>query len=525
MVTSRDGCGLELPWRVPVPVYCVLSADAVPGIALGCNCSVLFPLSVFVLFSGLGSSWECTLFGMSRKSVCIAARHRKQSPRAQNDDVVDGSAVLWCSCRRPQGDQFMIECDLRGENCFHWYHGNCVGITPVDGRHMESQDDPFICPFCTTVPCLPPFSASNVPNFTWGSTAITGPTFCEKIHQAYESIVHWKHNLFLVPYGSAGSHFVTELAKLYESFWLCLCYGMYCFESCHGATCSTSPEASHVFQVSWRYQVSWMPFASLAWGWYWCFACWRPHHTAASTTFSSHPSSWQFSHICSPGLPRKDKAAMRFLTEQSRGSFLPLSTTVKESTVFDELVKKHPDPFPATPLSLINPGTTDLQSCHPVIFDCLDGDLIRHTAVCLERCAGPSGVHALGWRRLCTSFWTASSDLCHALVLVARCISTSFTDPEALQPLFNCQLIALDKNPVVRPIGIGETSRRIIAKVVLHIVKQDVMDAAGRLQLCAGQRAGCEASVHATREIFALRVFCWLMFLLHSTPSTIVQLS
>ena len=83
---------------------------------------------------------------------------------------------------------------------------------------MESQGDPFICPFCTTVPCLLPFSASNVPNFTWGSTVITGPAFCEKIHQAYESSVHWKHNLFLVPYGSAGSHFVTELAKLYESF-------------------------------------------------------------------------------------------------------------------------------------------------------------------------------------------------------------------------------------------------------------------------------------------------------------------
>ena len=83
---------------------------------------------------------------------------------------------------------------------------------------MENQGDPFICPFCATVLCLPPFSASNVPNFTWGSTAITGPAFCEKIHQAYESIVHWKHNLFFVPYGSAGSHFVTELAKLYESF-------------------------------------------------------------------------------------------------------------------------------------------------------------------------------------------------------------------------------------------------------------------------------------------------------------------
>ena len=37
----------------------------------------------------------------------------------------------------------------------------------------------------------------------------------------------------------------------------------------------------------------------------------------------------------------KIKAAMRFLTEQSRGSCLPLSTPVGESTVFDEFVKKH----------------------------------------------------------------------------------------------------------------------------------------------------------------------------------------
>ena len=171
--------------------------------------------------------------------------------------------------------------------------------------------------------------------------------------------------------------------------------------------------------------------------------------------------------------------------------------------VYDELVKKHPDPSPATPLSLINPGTTNLQSCHPVIFDCLDGDLIRRTAVRIEGSAGPSGVDALGWRHLCTSFRTASSDLCHYLALVARRISSSFTDPEALQPVLNCQLIALDKNPGVRPIGMGETSRRIIAKAVLHVVKQDVMDAAGCLQLCVVQRAGCEAAVHAMWEIFA----------------------
>ena len=84
---------------------------------------------------------------------------------------------------------------------------------------------------------------------------------------------------------------------------------------------------------------------------------------------------------------------------------------------------------------------------------------------------------------------------------VVRCISTSFTDPDALQPFRNCWLIVLDKNSGIQPIGIGETS--IIAKAVLHVVKQDVIDAADCLQLCAGQCAGCEVAVPAIREIFA----------------------
>ena len=60
-------------------------------------------------------------------------------------------------------------------------------------------------------------------------------------------------------------------------------------------------------------------------------------------------------------------------------------------------------------------------------------------------------------------------------------------------------LIALDKCPGVRPIGIGEVVRRIIAKAVLSIVKLYILEAAGPLQFCAGQDAGCEAAVHAMR--------------------------
>ena len=65
---------------------------------------------------------------------------------------------------------------------------------------------------------------------------------------------------------------------------------------------------------------------------------------------------------------------------------------------------------------------------------------------------------------MCTSFQTVSNDLCDALSAVARRLCTSFVDPTCLSSFFACHLIALDKNPGVRPIGIGETARRLIAK-------------------------------------------------------------
>ena len=59
-----------------------------------------------------------------------------------------------------------------------------------------------------------------------------------------------------------------------------------------------------------------------------------------------------------------------------------------------------------------------------------------------------------------------------------------------------------NKNPGLRPIGIGEELRRISGKVVMMISKQDVMKAAGSLQVCAGQEVGVEAAIHAVHNIF-----------------------
>ena len=64
------------------------------------------------------------------------------------------------------------------------------------------------------------------------------------------------------------------------------------------------------------------------------------------------------------------------------------------------------------------------------------------------------------------------------------------------------RLIPLDKNPGLRPTGIGEVLRRIIGKAVSRTLHTDNQSSAGSLQLCAGQEGGCEAAIHAMVDVF-----------------------
>ena len=52
----------------------------------------------------------------------------------------------------------------------------------------------------------------------------------------------------------------------------------------------------------------------------------------------------------------------------------------------------------------------------------------------------------------------------------------------------------------MRPICVGKVLKRIAGKVIMMIFKNDITNAAGLLQLSAGQEA--EAAIHASRDIF-----------------------
>ncbi len=63
---------------------------------------------------------------------------------------------------------------------------------------------------------LPPFTTAADPVFTWGEHDAT--LFIESLTTTYLEAIHWKINLFKIPYGGVGKSFVTELARLFHAF-------------------------------------------------------------------------------------------------------------------------------------------------------------------------------------------------------------------------------------------------------------------------------------------------------------------
>ncbi|XP_032897585.1 death-inducer obliterator 1 isoform X1 [Amblyraja radiata] len=67
---------------------------------------------------------------------------------AQSDNGYNDPDKLYCICRQPHSNRFMICCD----RCEEWFHGDCVGITMARGRLLERNGEDYICPDCSPSP-------------------------------------------------------------------------------------------------------------------------------------------------------------------------------------------------------------------------------------------------------------------------------------------------------------------------------------------------------------------------------------
>ena len=72
----------------------------------------------------------------------------------------------------------------------------------------------------------------------------------------------------------------------------------------------------------------------------------------------------------------------------------------------------------------------------------------------------------------------------------------------AIEAFVAFRLIPLNKNPGVRPIGIGEVTRQIVGKCISWVLCKDIQQAAGPAQAATGLQGGAEAAIHSMKLIF-----------------------
>ena len=97
-------------------------------------------------------------------------------------------------------------------------------------------------------------------------------------------------------------------------------------------------------------------------------------------------------------------------------------------------------------------------------------------------------------------FGCASEEFRVVVASLADWMANSFPPWAAYRALMDCHLVVLDKRPGVRPVGIGETLRRALAKLVMRAAGGQAKTECVNLQLCAGLEAGIEGETHAVGQ-------------------------
>ena len=314
------------------------------------------------------------------------------------------------------------------------------------------------------------------------------------IDDAYNEVTKWRKNTFLIPYGKTGRDFIDQLKKLIDDWnnrspmqHLALKAAIVLLATALQKPCQRSKAKKHQECLEKRWRNG--EIESLL----------REGRMIQRRLLRSNkndpPNKARiFAKLVMEG---QINSALRYLSKDDSGGVLPLTDDVVR-----QLRETHPDAQRAKLGSLLFGPVEDMPDS---VYQEINGEFVREAALRTKGSGGPSGVDANGFKRILASksFKRSSINLCESIATLTRRLCTEFVDPLTIELILASLLIPLDKgNGEVRPIGVGEVIRRIIGKCVTRVAKQDVINASGVMQVCAGQKSGWEAAIHAMRNIF-----------------------
>ena len=320
----------------------------------------------------------------------------------------------------------------------------------------------------------------------------------ETVNDIYEDIVFWRKNLFMLPTGSNGKKYIQEITRLMNSWTEDSPLKEIAFKAIHimpslllQKPSKNSKAKEHTLALKRRLEL-WEQgnlhelFKEAK--------AIQKQLTSGNKKADILSISKRFANLMKSG---NVNGALKLLTDNMSGGILPLN-----DETLNLLIQKHPEAKDITEdVTFIH---DQIQEVHPIVFEEIDSKMIERVASKMKGGSGPSGMDADGWKKILVSkvYGQNGEDLRKAFAEVIKKICREKIDDNSLESFLACRLVPLDKNPGLRPIGIGEILRRIAGKVVMSISKNEVMTSVSQYQLCAGQEAGCEAAIHSIREIF-----------------------
>ena len=166
--------------------------------------------------------------------------------------------------------------------------------------------------------------------------------------------------------------------------------------------------------------------------------------------------------------------------------------------VLEVLRTKYPESWPPTVASL-NPYIGCPPELTPVD---ITNDTMTAVAGRLSGGAGPGGTNSVSLQHWLLRFGAASSELRLIVGDFIEWMSNGRPPWAAYRALMSGRLIALDKKPGIKPVGVGETWRHLMVKCLLKVAGPEAKAACGTTQIAGGLEAGIEGAIHAMRVLF-----------------------